>query len=67
LLKLTGPQIEKLDTNWHRSVSPAERLATQLAKRAPSRALVLHFDALIALDVNFARYAAQYGTALLSV
>ena len=38
LLKVTGPQIEKLDTNWHRSVSPAERLATQLAKWAPSRA-----------------------------
>jgi len=31
------------------------------------RQAVLHFDALIALEVNFARYAEQYGTALLSV
>ena len=30
LLDLIGPKIEKLDTNWRRSISPAERLAITL-------------------------------------
>jgi len=30
LLDLIGPNIEKLDTNWRRSISPAERLAITL-------------------------------------
>jgi len=30
LLGLIGPEIAKLDTNWRRSVSPAERLAITL-------------------------------------
>jgi len=30
LLDMIGPKIEKLDTNWRRSISPAERLAITL-------------------------------------
>jgi len=30
LFDLIGPKIEKLDTNWRRSISPAERLAITL-------------------------------------
>jgi len=55
VLRLISPEIEKLDTDWRRSISPAERLAISLRRRSGS--ILSH-----GTHTGFAAVSMQYRT-----